>query len=144
MGELVRIKKKHLTPILILQAQPAEGMQVVKDLFCEYLTWANDMNEREFGLRLDIAIMLEEDMANLGKFMPPDGRLLLARHDGFTEGCVCLKKLGPGEDIADYAIQVAPIYFDREASIQFCCLTRRAPGWRDSARKPNLCSPGSF
>ncbi len=83
-----------MNSIRILQAQPAEDLQSVKELFWEYLTWANDMNEREFGLRLDIAKMLEEDMADLGKFMPPDGRLLLA-YDGSIAGCVCLKKLSP-------------------------------------------------
>jgi GNAT superfamily N-acetyltransferase len=85
-----------MIPIRILQAQPADDAQVVKELFWEYLTWANDMNEREFGLRLDIAKMLEEDMADLGKFMPPDGRLLLAQNEDFTVGCVCLKKLRTG------------------------------------------------
>ena len=84
-----------MTPISILQARPAEDVQIVKELFWEYLAWANDMNEREFGLRLDIAKMLEEDMVNLGKFMPPDGRLLLAQNDDFTAGCVCLKRLSP-------------------------------------------------
>ena len=77
----------------IFQAKPVEDVQVVRELFWEYLTWANDMNSREFGLRLDIVKMLEEDMANLGKFMPPDGRLLLAQDDGFLSGCVCLKKM---------------------------------------------------
>jgi GNAT superfamily N-acetyltransferase len=82
-----------MTQISILQAQlPAEA-QRVKELFWEYLTWANGMNDQEFGLRLDIAKMLEEDVADLGKFMPPDGRLLLAQDNGFTAGCVCLKKL---------------------------------------------------
>ena len=47
-----------MTPISIRQAQPAEDVQIVKELFWEYLSWANDMNEREFGLRLDIAKML--------------------------------------------------------------------------------------
>jgi GNAT superfamily N-acetyltransferase len=82
-----------VNPIHISQAQLLQDVQVVRELFWEYLTWANDMNAREFGLRLDIAKMLEEDMANLGKFMPPDGRLLLARDDDFITGCVCLKKL---------------------------------------------------
>ncbi len=82
-----------MNSIRVLQAQPAEDLQAVKELFWEYLTWANDMNEREFGLRLDIAKMLEEDMADLGKFMPPDGRLLLAQNESFIAGCVCLKKL---------------------------------------------------
>lgn len=82
-----------MNPIRISQAQPVQGAQVVRELFWEYLTWANDMNAREFGLRLDIAKMLEEDMLDLGKFMPPDGRLLLAQDDGLIAGCICLKKL---------------------------------------------------
>lgn len=82
-----------MTPISILQAHPSKDVQIVKELFWEYLTWANGMNDQEFGLRLDIAEMLEEDMANLGKFMPPDGRLLLAQNNNFVAGCVCLKKL---------------------------------------------------
>jgi GNAT superfamily N-acetyltransferase len=81
--------------INILQALTAEDLQAVKELFWEYLTWANDMNEREFGLRLDIAKMLEEDMADLEKFMPPEGRLLLTHIEGFIAGCICLKKLRP-------------------------------------------------
>ncbi len=84
-----------MNPIRILQARPTEDVQVVKELFWEYLTWANDMNEREFGLRLDIAKMLQEDIADLRKFMPPDGRLLLAQDDDSTAGCVCLRKLRP-------------------------------------------------
>ena len=85
-----------MSPIRIFQAQPVEeDVQMVKELFWEYLTWANDRNEREFGLRLDIAKMLEEDLAGLAKFVPPDGRLLLAQNDGLIAGCVCLKKLRP-------------------------------------------------
>lgn len=84
-----------MTSVSIVQAQTEKDLQVVKELFWEYLTWANDMNDQEFGLRLDIAKMLEEDMADLGKFMPPDGRLLLAQSNNFPTGCVCLKKLGP-------------------------------------------------
>jgi GNAT superfamily N-acetyltransferase len=37
--------------------------------------------------------MLEEDMADLQKFMPPDGRLLLAAYEQETAGCICLKRL---------------------------------------------------
>ena len=81
--------------IRILEVPSAEDVQAVKELFWEYFTWANDMNAQEFGLRMDIAKMLEEDMADLGKFMPPDGRLLLAQEDDLVAGCVCLKKLKP-------------------------------------------------
>ncbi len=52
------------------------------------------MNDQSFGLRLDIASMLEEDLADLDKFMPPSGRLLLYEVRGCVAGCICLKKLG--------------------------------------------------
>lgn len=82
-----------MTLIRIVQAQGEKDVQIVRALFWEYLSWANEMNEREFDLRLDIAKMLEEDMADLGKFMPPYGRLLIAQSEGDAAGCVCLKKL---------------------------------------------------
>lgn len=51
------------------------------------------MNDQDFGIRLDIAAMLEKDMEDLQKFMPQHGRLLLAESNGFVAGCICLKKL---------------------------------------------------
>lgn len=82
-----------MTAIKVFQAQSEKDVKIVRELFWEYLTWANDMNDQEFGIRLDIATMLEEDMADLGKFMPPYGRLLLAQSNGLAAGCICLKKL---------------------------------------------------
>ena len=37
--------------------------------------------------------MLEEDMQNLDKFYPPDGRLLLADSDNQVVGIACLRKI---------------------------------------------------
>ena len=82
-----------MTAASVFQVHSEKEIQIVRELFWECLTWANDMNEQEFGLRLDIAAMLEEDIAHLGKFMPPDGCLLLIQSDGSIAGCVCFKKL---------------------------------------------------
>ena len=82
-----------MTAINIFQVHSEKDVKIVRELFWEYLTWANDMNDQAFGIRLDIATMLDEDMANLEKFMPPHGRLLLSESIGFAAGCICLKKL---------------------------------------------------
>ena len=57
----------------------------VRQLFWEYLEWANGRVNEEFGVDFDITSMLENDMDGLEKFLPPTGRLLLAcRHGQFA------------------------------------------------------------
>ena len=86
-------REDNVTATTIFQVQSEKHVKIVRELFWEYLTWANDMNDQTFGIRLDIATMLDEDMADLEKFMPPYGRLLLSESNGFVAGCICLKKL---------------------------------------------------
>ncbi len=64
----------------------------VKELFWEYLVWANDRVNDEFNVKFDIAKMLEEDMDNLNIFLPPNGRIILIESDGKVSGIGCLKK----------------------------------------------------
>ena len=68
----------------------------IRELFCEYLQWANAKVEENFGVSFDIATMLEEDMSTLSKFMPPGGRLLLVYVEGQPMGIACLKALTEG------------------------------------------------
>ncbi len=81
--------------ITIRQAEVADA-QTVRELFWDYLQWANDNLDQEFGIRFDIAEMLEDDMATLGKFMPPKGQLLLAFDEDAAAGCICMRTIGPG------------------------------------------------
>ena len=67
--------------------------QQMQELFWEYLTWANDRNGEEFGIRLDIRALLEDDMTHPEKFMPPQGQLLIAQDQARIIGCICLKSL---------------------------------------------------
>jgi GNAT superfamily N-acetyltransferase len=46
-----------------------------------------------FRVSLDIPILLEEDMNTLGKFMPPQGRLLLGYVEDEPMGIACLRAL---------------------------------------------------
>ncbi len=79
--------------VQIVQVDMDKHIPDVRDLFWEYLQWANTMINREFGVNLDIASMLEQDMQTLTKFAPPSGRLFLARHGDHVAGMVCLKWL---------------------------------------------------
>jgi GNAT superfamily N-acetyltransferase len=68
----------------------------VRELFWEYLSWANGKGNEAYGISFDIHAMLEQGMAELDTFSPPQGRLLLARQGDEIAGCACLRKIGEG------------------------------------------------
>ncbi len=78
----------------IIQVETDEHRRLVRELFWEYLKWANSMLSSEFGISFDISTMLEQDMAELQKFAPPEGRLLLGQYETKIAGCACLRKIG--------------------------------------------------
>jgi GNAT superfamily N-acetyltransferase len=77
----------------IIIANQDQHIQPIRELFWEYLQWANSKVEENFGVSFDIAAMLEEDMNTLDKFMPPKGRLLLGYVEGQPMGIACLREL---------------------------------------------------
>ena len=79
----------------VVHVETDDQRRQVRELFGEYLVWANAQLEREFGISFDIGQMLEDDMATLHKFAPPHGRLLLADAQGALAGCACLRTIAP-------------------------------------------------
>jgi GNAT superfamily N-acetyltransferase len=79
--------------IQIIIADQDQHAQAVRELFWEYLQWANAEVEESFEVSFDIAAMLEDDMNTLDKFMPPKGRLLLGYVEHQPMGIACLKAL---------------------------------------------------
>jgi ribosomal protein S18 acetylase RimI-like enzyme len=79
--------------------ETGEHKQHVRELFWEYLQWANLMAMREFDVSFDVNTALEQDLAKLHQFSPPKGRLLLGEWEGKIVGCACLRKTG--EDVAE-------------------------------------------
>ena len=77
----------------IFQAETKEDIASVRELFWEYLVWANSMNESEFNVSFDINLLLERDMEELNKFFLPRGRLLVAVLSEQHAGLICLKEI---------------------------------------------------
>lgn len=76
----------------IYQANPDKHKKFIHELFWEYLQWANERLNVEYDINFPIKEALETDMQTLAKFMPPNGRLLLAEIDDEMAGLACMKK----------------------------------------------------
>jgi GNAT superfamily N-acetyltransferase len=88
-----RAQTEQRFKIEVYQAQAHVDAPRIRDLFSEYLYGANARLNKEYGIDFDIPAMIEQDMAGLKKFMPPGGRLLLARWDGQVAGLACMRQL---------------------------------------------------
>jgi len=77
----------------IHQAQTDQDRALVRELFWEYLDWANRHLNQEYGIDFDIKSMVEQDMAKLKVFLPPYGRLLLAIERGHVAGIACMRRI---------------------------------------------------
>lgn len=78
----------------ITQVATETHRREVRELFGEYLASLNPLFERDFGISFDMDPILDRDMEQLHKFMPPHGQLLLAYTDGQLAGCACLRTIG--------------------------------------------------
>ena len=74
--------------IEFVQAESPEQIIEARKLFLEYSNW--------LGINLCFQ-NFEKELAELpGAYAPPEGRLLLAFHEGNLAGCVALRKIGDG------------------------------------------------
>jgi hypothetical protein len=93
--------------IQVIMADRGQHASQIRELFWEYLQWANSRLQEEYEISFDIASILEGDMKDLGKFMPPQGCLLLAYAgkdlagigslhpvSGRSNGCTCVPAIG--------------------------------------------------
>jgi len=78
----------------IREAELPRDADAVARLWLDYLTWGNDGLHDRYGFRLPIEDAVERDLASIGKFLPPDGCLLLAVEDGDTVGTAALQRIG--------------------------------------------------
>ncbi|AFY42371.1 GNAT family N-acetyltransferase [Nostoc sp. PCC 7107] len=80
----------------IIQFESEQDKIHLQNLFFEYFSWINLMWSHEFHLSFDVNAYLEESLAQLDEFMPPVGRLLLAKYKGKIVGCVGLRRIDEG------------------------------------------------
>ncbi len=68
----------------VAQAKPDE-IDEIRAMFSEYVAWLGvDLSFQQY----------DAELSSLpGRYAPPSGRLLLARHNGLPAGCACLRKL---------------------------------------------------
>ena len=83
----------------IRQADLPRDLAVVRRLWLEYLTWADDEVETRYGFRDSAIEEVDHDIATIARFQPPDGRLLLAFVDDLPVGTVSMQRIGP--DVAE-------------------------------------------
>lgn len=79
----------------IVQASEQRHFDDVDDLTWEYMVWTADRARELYGWRYDLAAAHERDIAGRAKYLPPNGRLLLASVDGASAGSVHLHHLDP-------------------------------------------------
>jgi GNAT superfamily N-acetyltransferase len=81
--------------IQIMHVDPVTHREAVAALFTEYLTWLNHSLQISYGFGFDVATAMEDNLHSLEKFLPPHGRMLLARASEDFAGIACLRLLNP-------------------------------------------------
>ena len=77
----------------IYQADLQTDKAHIHALFWEYLQWANTEATQELGINFDVGSIIEQNMLKLTQFMPPKGRLLLAKKGNHIAGIACLHQI---------------------------------------------------
>ncbi len=78
----------------VRDASLPEDVDLIRRLWMDYLTWGNDTMQSLYGVHPhDPKAAVEQDIAMIAKFLPPDGRLMLAFIDGKVCGIGCLKSI---------------------------------------------------
>ena len=78
----------------IREVKLAEDIDSIRQLWIEYLTWGNDNMQMLYGVHPHHpGEQVEQDIKMIDKFLPPDGRLMLAFLDNNACGIGCLKSI---------------------------------------------------
>ena len=75
-------------------AQLPNDIDCIKQLWTDYLTWGNDNMQLNYGVHPhNPKEQVEQDIEMIDKFLPPNGRLILAFIDDKPCGIGCLKSI---------------------------------------------------
>jgi GNAT superfamily N-acetyltransferase len=78
----------------IRDAQLPTDIDCIRQLWTAYLTWGNDKMQLLYGVHPhNPEEAVQQDIEMIAKFLPPNGRLILAFIDGNACGIGCLKSI---------------------------------------------------
>lgn len=78
----------------IREAILPNDIDIIRQLWTDYLSWGNDNMQLNYGVHPhDPKVAVEEDIQMIAKFLPPNGRLVLAFIDDNACGIGCLKSI---------------------------------------------------
>ena len=78
----------------INEAKLPNDIDFIRQLWIDYLTWGNDTMQKLYGVHPhDPKDSVEQDIKMIDKFLPPNGRLILAFIDNKPCGIGCLKSI---------------------------------------------------
>jgi GNAT superfamily N-acetyltransferase len=81
--------------VAVRGAEFPKDRDAVAELWLAYLSWGNDELESRYGFRLPVEDAVQRDLAEVSKFQPPDGLLLLAVDAGEPIGTAAMRQIGP-------------------------------------------------
>jgi GNAT superfamily N-acetyltransferase len=91
---------KNVSVVKVRDAQLPGDIDLVRTLWTDYLTWGNESMQTLYGVHPhNPKETVEHDIEMIEKFLPPDGRLMLACSDDNVCGIGCLKKIN--DDIGE-------------------------------------------
>src|SRR6476469_5254167 len=80
--------------VQIREAKLPNDINFVRQLWIDYLTWGNDNMQMLYGVHPhNPNEQVEQDIKMIDKFLPPNGRLMLAFIDNNACGIGCLKSI---------------------------------------------------
>jgi GNAT superfamily N-acetyltransferase len=78
----------------IREARLPGDIDLIRQLWTDYLTWGNDNMQKLYGVHPhNPKEAVEQDVKMVDKFLPPQGRLMLAFVDEISCGTGCLKSI---------------------------------------------------
>ncbi|NJN05525.1 MAG: GNAT family N-acetyltransferase [Rhodobacteraceae bacterium] len=92
-----RARMSQTATMTVRLARFPEDLDAVRRLWLEYLTWGSSQMQSRHGVHLHSpAETVEQDLAAVGKYQPPQGCLVLVFRDGQACGVGCLHRIGDG------------------------------------------------
>src|SRR6478672_4090527 len=84
----------NILDVEVRDAKLPEDIDAARQLWIDYLTWGNDQMQTLYGVHPhNPKEQVEQDINLIDKFLPPNGRLLLAFLDNKACGIGCLKSI---------------------------------------------------